>query len=121
MALPKNRRIKKKKDLETIFKKGRGLRSGFLLIKCIENNLSFSRGAVIVPSTISSKATERNKIKRRVGEALSRLLKSNLSSAIRGGKTPIDFVVVAQKGVLGKNFKEITTSLRDIFIKANIA
>lgn len=115
MALPKENRIKKKKDFERIFKTGAVLKNDFFLVKAKRNNLPLHRGAIVVPVSVASKATERNKIKRIISEALQ-----NFFSNIKTKENKIDVIIVSRHDVKNKNFQEICRSLRDIFRKANI-
>ena len=112
MALPKSRRIKAEKDFEKIFKSGRSVRHPFFLLKFLNSALSYCRAAVSVPVAVSKQATERNRLKRIFLAALEKLL-----PRCRSG---IDLVVVVSPAALDKKIFQITKSLEDIFIKANI-
>lgn len=110
--LPKANRLTKKKDFERVFKKGKGLKEEFLVIKALDNNLSVSRFGFIVSKKISKKATLRNKIKRRLRElAWTRL------GQIRQG---IDVVVIAGPGIGEKNFGEIEKIINKLLEKIGI-
>ncbi|MDO8495562.1 MAG: ribonuclease P protein component [bacterium] len=116
MALPKQSRIKKKKDFEKILKTGSSLRNSFFLIKFIRNSLLTDRAAIVVPVSIASKAVERNKLKRTISAALR-----NIVTAVSNSKTShTDFIIMAQTGVKNKKYREVSSSLRDILQKANI-
>ncbi len=115
MALPKQKRIKKKKDFDRVFKRGASLRNDFFLMKLARNDLLFSRAAIVVPVSISSKAADRNRIKRMIATALEKFF-----SRSEFNKNRIDIVLIAQVGVKEKDFKEIYSSLGNIFKKANI-
>lgn len=51
-------------------KKGKVLKTPFFLVKIFSSALDFSRFGVVVSSKISKKATERNRLKRRVYDFL---------------------------------------------------
>jgi ribonuclease P protein component len=68
--LSQKNRIQKKDDIERIFKKGKGFKEGFLLLKTLKNDLSASRFGFVVSKKISKKANIRNKIKRRLREII---------------------------------------------------
>ena len=70
MALPTKNRIKSKKDLDQLFKKGTTVKGAFLFIKYIKNNLQFSRFIVIVSARLYKKSSSRNRIKRIINEQL---------------------------------------------------
>ncbi len=101
--LPKENRIRKKKDFETVFKKGKTVRDKFLVLRFAENNLKDSRFGFVVSLKVSKKAVLRNKIRRR----LSALASLHLSQIKRGR----DIAFIAQPGIEKKEFKEI----KDIF------
>ena len=108
MALNKKNRLKKKKDFEAVFKKGKAVRSVFLFARYLGNNLGFPRIAFVVSSKVSKKAVVRNRIRRTVAEAASRNLKTIQSA---------DIVVIADKKVTGASKNEITHDAENIFGK----
>jgi ribonuclease P protein component len=55
-----------RKQISLIHKKGRRLSAEGISIKCLANRLGFCRFAVNVPTSVSKKATERNRIRRLV-------------------------------------------------------
>ena len=72
--LPLKNRIKKRKDFEDVFKRGRVIKGSFFLAKIKENNLAFPRFAFVVPAKFEKKATKRNRTKRVFREATRSLL-----------------------------------------------
>jgi ribonuclease P protein component len=111
-VLPKAHRLKKKKDFERVFKKGKGKREGFLFLKFIENERNISRVGFVVSKKISKKATLRNRIKRKLREATRMLLPE-----IKPG---FDIVIVAKKGIENLNFWETKENLEKLFKKSNL-
>lgn len=97
--LPKANRLTKKKDFDLVFKNGESIKNGFLICKAVKNNLKESRFGFVVSKKISNKATVRNKVKRRLREAVSNVLKDI--------KKPKDLVVIALPGIEKKEFLEI--------------
>jgi len=110
--LPKENRLKKKKDFEQVFKKGRGFKEDFLFLKINENDLKESRFGFIVSREISKKAVVRNKIKRRLRETMKEELPK-----IKSG---IDGVLVVKKGAAEKDFLEIKKVVNSLLKKAKI-
>lgn len=110
--LAKKNRLRKKKDIERVFKEGKGFKEDFLVLKIVKNNLENSRFAFIVSQKVSKKATLRNKIRRRLRE-LVRL-------KIKEIKTGIDGVVMALPGLEKKDFWELEEIINRIFKKANL-
>ncbi len=97
--LPKINRLTKKKDFEVVFKLGKSVKDGFLLYKTMQNQLPQSRFGFVVSKKISSKAVIRNKIKRRLRQAVENHFKEY--------KTPFDVVVIALSGIEKKEFLEL--------------
>jgi len=99
--LKKEFRIRKRKEFDLIFTKGRKIKTRFLLIIFLKNSLSLSRFGFIVSSKVSKKAVVRNKIKRRLRE----IIRLNLSRI----KSGYDFIIIASpfaKEVDFQNLKE---------------
>ena len=99
MPLPKENRLKAKKDFDNIFKNGRSIRGHFLLIKTIGAVSSSPRVGFIVPAKTVKKAVTRNKVKR----ILSSMVQQNLN------KIRKDMVVLLLKMPLNK--KEVKEAL----------
>lgn len=110
--LPKSHRLKKKKDFDRVFKKGKGFNNNFLFLKIKRNKLSVSRFGFVVPLKVSSKATVRNKTKRRLREIVRELLPQITSG--------FDGVWVAQPGAETCSFEELKSEVKKILHTANI-
>lgn len=99
MATPKENRFKERKSFALVLRKGRTIKGKFLILKFIENSLKKSRFGFIVSKKISKKATDRNKLKRRISEIVRIKIKEI--------KKPIDAVFIARKGIEKQKFQEI--------------
>jgi len=110
--LEKKNRLKRKKDFETVFKKGKGIKVDSLFLKHVPNRLEQFRGGVIVSLKVSKKANVRNRVRRRILAALRQK-----SSKIKKGK---DFVLVALPGVENNDFWEIEQTLSTLLKKAGL-
>lgn len=75
MALPKQNRLKKKKDFDEVFKKGKAANGAFLFIKFRKSSSAASRFGFVVSTKVAKKAVLRNKIRR----VLSTAVRANLS------------------------------------------
>jgi ribonuclease P protein component len=73
--LPLKFRLKNKKDIERVFRKGKTVKSGFLFLKFAENELLDSRIAFSIGLRYSKKAVKRNRAKRILREAAKSFLK----------------------------------------------
>lgn len=79
MALNKKNRLKKKREFENVFKKGKAVKGSFLFIKYIKNELGIPRFGFVVSAKVAKKAVERNKIRRILSEGIRSQIK-NLGS-----------------------------------------
>jgi len=110
--LPKENRLKKKKDFEKLFKEGKSFREKFLVLRINENNLNKNRFGFIVSKKISKKAVTRNKIKRQLRE----IVREKINDFEKG----FDVAILALSGIELKSFKEISQVLGDILKKIKI-
>lgn len=108
--LPKTNRLKKKKDIERVFKNGKGFKEDFLILKVLKNDLENSRFAFIVSQKVSKKAVLRNKIRRR----LSELVRLKIKEIKKG----LDIVLLALPGLEERNFWETEETINKLFQKA---
>jgi len=112
--LPKENRLKKRKDFERVLTKGEIKGNDLLVLKKIENGLQVSRFGFIVSRKISNKAVVRNKIKRRLREIVRVFLKEK---RIMSG---YDVVVFAKKGIEKQDFWVIKEKTKDLLKKGGI-
>jgi len=110
--LPIKNRLKKNKDFERVFKKGKIFKENFLYLKIAKNNLESSRFGFIVSKKFSKKATVRNKIKRRLRE----LIRIKLSEIKEG----IDCVITIASNFEINDFWELEEIVDKLFKKAGI-
>ena len=111
--LDKKNCLKKKKDFQEIIKKGKKIEKEFLVLKFSENSLGdVTRIGFIVSQKISKKAFLRNKIKRRLREAV----KGNLSNI----KSGYDLIFFTKKAVKEKDFLEIEKIVRQTLKQAKL-
>lgn len=110
--LPKENRLKKQKDFDSVLRSREIFFGKFLILKRIENNLKESRVAFIVSKKVSSKAIVRNKIKRRLREIVRGDLKK-----IKNG---YDIVFFTKKGVEKMEYSEVKKEVEQLFKKSNL-
>lgn len=109
---PKTKRIKNKKDFERVFKTGRALKHPFFLLKFLKNDLTYCRAAISMPVAVSKKAVIRNRVKRIFWIALEKVFFRC--------RPRVDIIIITSPAAVEKSLNQITDSLEDIFIKANI-
>lgn len=111
--LPKPNRLKKEKDFDQVFKKGKSIGGDFLFLKVFNRDENKeSRFGFVVSTKVDKKATVRNKVKRRLRE----IVRSNLAQ-IKKGK---DVVIVAQPKIKNQSFDSISNALLSKFKKAGL-
>ena len=110
--LSRDSRLKKNKDFELVFKKGKGLKKGFLYFKYIKNNLKTCRFGFVISKKISKKAVVRNKIKRR--------LRESIKSKIPFIKESIDGIIIVLPEEKIGNYQAINSLLEEILQKAGL-
>jgi len=110
--LPKQYRLKKKKDFKLVFEKGKTFNNKFLFLKGAKNALKNSRFAFIVSLKISKKAVVRNRIKRLLREAIREKLDD-----IKSG---FDVVIIAKPEIVNKNYREINKEIEGLLKKAEL-
>ena len=54
-----------KKDLTSLYQKGKKLREGYLLLRVLENRKVSPRFAIIIPKKVAAKAVDRARLKRK--------------------------------------------------------
>ena len=107
--LQKANRLKKKNDFEAVFKKGRSFKNSFLVLKTAPNKLKETRFGLVVSQKISKKAVVRNKVRRRLSEAIR--------MEINGIKKGRDMVLIALPGIENKSLLEIKEILASVIKK----
>ena len=110
--LSKSNRLKQKKDIERVIKRGESFKEKFLVLKTAKNSLSQSRFGFIVSQKVSKKATIRNKIRRKLREIVKRKIKSL--------KFYRDNLIIVLPGTDNKTFREIEETTTILFKKARL-
>lgn len=110
--LPKENRLKRDKDFEAVFKKGKEVKESFLLLKFCGNNLGQTRIGFVVSKKISPKAVVRNAIKRRMRESVRKMAP--------GMKKGFDVVLVVLSARMPQNYGRINDILQKAFAEAKL-
>jgi len=117
--LPKINRIKKKKDFETIFKNSKSFKNNLLIFRIMKNSLGLNRFGFVVSQKVSKKATIRNKVRRRLAEAIRARMKDilPLGAQVKNGT---DMVLIALPGIEKKEFSEVKEAINNMLIKSGL-
>ena len=107
--LPKENRLKKKKDFERAFEKGKNIKGDTIYLKVLKTEEPLTRIGFIVSKKVSLKAVERNKIKRRMRDSVKRIL-----NTIENG---LDIIVTALPKIKKSEFEDIKEDITKTFEK----
>ena len=102
--LPKKYRLRKRKEIEKIFKEGKSKNLNLVFIRFLKNNLGYPRFCFIVSKKVSNKATKRNKVKRLLREVVRKEILPTL-------ETNYDYLIIAKPSILNKNYWQIKEDL----------
>ena len=110
--LPKENRLRNKKDFDRISTRGRQVSGNFLILKFQSNELNLARIGFVVSKKVSKKAVLRNKVKRRLREAVKRELVSL--------KPGFDLVFFTRREIKDREFSDIQQAVKQLFEKAKL-
>ncbi|MBD3330654.1 ribonuclease P protein component [Candidatus Peregrinibacteria bacterium] len=105
--IAKTHRIKREK-IPYILKKGESYKTKLFIVRKMNNEEDFCRFSVIISRKISNKAVTRNKIKRRIYEAVRLKLKKFTPS--KGS----DIVLIPKKAILDADYSAIAEDINNI-------
>ncbi len=105
--LPLKNRIKKRKDFERVFQKGKSFFGSFFILKTYENDYSFPRFAFVFPVKYEKKAHKRNRGKRIFREVVR----------IIDFKKNRDIIFILKKDAEKKPYKEVKKEVEKILKK----
>jgi len=106
MALPKKFRLKKRKEFDKVKQQGQKVHSPLFVVSYVNNESDGPKFGFVVSKKIDKKAVVRNKIRRRLSEAIRCLLPQL--------KQDIYAVFLVKKKIKEANFSEIKTEIENI-------
>jgi len=111
--LPEANRLKKEKDFERAFKKGKSYNQSFLFLKVFDSqDERQSRFGFVVSTKVSKKAVVRNKLKRQMREIVRERIED-----IKKGQ---DVIVVTQPGIETQTFHQLKQNLLQLLKEADL-
>lgn len=110
--LSKQNRLKKKKEIEKVMRFGRAQAGEFLFLKWVKNGLEAPRFCFVVSKKVSKRAVQRNKVKRRLREAVKIFLPQI--------KEKVDVAVFAKPEILPKEFSQIKDEIQKLLAKQKL-
>ncbi len=110
--LSKVNRLKKKKDFENIAKKGRVVNAGFLVLKFVNNNIDKTRVGFVISKKVLNRAVDRNKIKRRLRQAVR--------SVLLDIKAGYDIAFFARHGIEKQEKERLEGNVKGLLTRAGL-
>ncbi|MDD5146199.1 MAG: ribonuclease P protein component [Candidatus Pacebacteria bacterium] len=110
--LPKPYRLTKNNDFQNVFQNGRVAGGSFLAIKAAPNTLTHCRIGFVVSKKVSNKATDRNRVKRRLREAMRGFLPQF--------NNHFDMVLLTKKEIKDKEFGQIKEEMGALLKRARL-
>lgn len=111
--LPKNLRLRNKRDFEKLWKRGQSVYGRLLGIRFLPNQKGETRLGAVVGVRVHKRATKRNTAKRRMREALRREYASRIS---RG----FDVAIIGRPGIIEASYKDIVNELGTLLSRAHL-
>lgn len=108
--LRQENRLRRKRDVDNVFKKGKTIAGKLIFLKIIKNNLNNSRFGFVISTKISKKAVIRNKIKRQLRE----IIRKNLPNI----KPGFDVLIIAKPEIIDKKYQDIKEEVERLLNKA---
>lgn len=97
--LPQENRLRKTRDFDAVFKKGRFFGTKFLIFKYMANGLLETRVGFVVGTKVSKSAVKRNRLKRRLRE----IFRLNLDKI----KPGFDISVITRPGAADMEYGDL--------------
>ncbi len=110
--LPLKNRLKKERDFQRVFDKGRFVASDLISVKFVGNGTDDTRVGFIVSKKVSKKAVLRNKIKR--------MLREDIKMKMDSMETGFDIIVIAKKGISEADRDKVTDDLEKTFKRSKL-
>jgi ribonuclease P protein component len=110
--LPPANRLRKEKEIKRVLASKRSCKNGLLICKTAPNGLEASRFCFVVSKKISNKAVVRNRLKRRLREAVAEIMpKANPG---------IDCVLLSLSGLENKEYCEVAAIVQKVLAGSGV-
>jgi len=112
--LPGENRLRKKRDHEKVYKKGRRITCPFFVLLTLprEDKELPSRFSFVVSKKVDKRAVARNRIRR--------VLKESIRSVLPKVSNGYDCIFIARKDMLGLGVNDILPTVVSVFTKAGL-
>ena len=110
--LPFKNRLKKGKDFQCVFNKGKFINSDLISVRFLANKMDTMRVGLIVSKKVSKMAVLRNKIKRMLRE----IMRPNIIKT----KESFDIIITAKSKISKVQSKEVDEVLKGLLKRSNL-
>lgn len=110
--LPQTARLRKTKDFQEVFGKGRGVKDGRLFLKAAQVKNEGLRFGIVVSKQVAQKAVDRNRLKRLLREAVKGFMPQV--------RTGYHIVLVALPGLFLANLQDAKTKVAGTLTKSSL-
>ena len=110
--LPLKNRLKKRKDFQRVFDRGRFINSDLISVRFLANRTDDTRVGFIVSKKVSKMAVLRNKVKRMLRE----IIRENMVRIKKG----FDMIITAKSGISKVQLEEVTDVLKELLKRSNL-
>lgn len=110
--LPLKNRLKKEKDFQRVFDRGRFINSDLISVRFLANGTDDTRVGFIVSKKVSKKAVLRNKVKRMLRETM----RENMER-MKGG---FDMIITAKSKMSKTQPEEVDETLKGLLKRSNL-
>jgi ribonuclease P protein component len=105
-------RLRKKKEINGAFSRGKSVKEGCLVLKSAENQLNSVRFCFVVSKRVSKTAVGRNLLKRRMREIAR--------AALPDLKPGYDLILIAMPGLEKEDYSSIESIMKKSFLRSGI-
>lgn len=105
-------RLKNESDIQTLFRKGRGVFDRVCGVKYTKNSKEESRFAIMIGKKVSKKAVDRNKIRRQYRA----IIRKHLARIEKG----YDILLIVSPAVRDLSYREMEVRLLDVLKKGKL-
>jgi ribonuclease P protein component len=113
--LPKNKRLKRKQDIDAIFKYGISIKGSLIICKYIKNDLNLDRPGFSFAKNLKLKAFQRNRLKRQLVNAYKEVVEE---LKLKDQNTyDMFFILMRDADETSKSFIQFKNELKNLITK----
>lgn len=110
--LVRSSRLRKQKDFDSVFQKGRFFQNDCLAVKFKPNQSGCPRFAVVVSAKTAKRAVVRNRLRRQLNEIIR--------TEVKDKSADLDIVIIVRPGLIGKKYQDIRKIFGELLNRAGL-